>query len=367
MVDSGDGGAFDEIRKGLEIVDPYLNLFKSQKALGGVFGITAMGNKNHSLKEILGCSPDKFGNPNLLETVTLVSALETMNDAVDNLPQPDLGIFDWRLHYQDEEWKEPSPSLKTLDRYVQVTGHWIHVLEDLLNPEKNSDPKLLESVLTYYSDADSSTIVQTIRGDLEQRQSLPDGLEETLKNLCLERYPQDLDAIKKHMSEGCSKVSRLLLERLDHIEQCLSSEDATVSEAGDKEDMSSLEYQIAQKNKILRGRAGEAVLKYILMVASGQFNGFLGHLGIAGQKNRSQTDLQNVAVSSEEVSRQATGCLELQKQLDQLKTHQAERKHFEREFPKTKEELQQRLKALIYPADQGSSLMSQQYRQSQGR
>jgi hypothetical protein len=220
--------------------------------------------------------------------------------------------------------------------------------------------------LTYYSDADSSTIVQTIRGDLEQRQSLPDGLEETLKNLCLERYPQDLDAIKKHMSEGCSKVSRLLLERLDHIEQWLSSEDATVSEAGDKEDMSSLEYQIAQKNKILRGRAGEAVLKYILMVASGQFNGFLGHLGIAGQKNRSQTDLQNVAVSSEEVSRQATGCLELQKRLDQLKTRQAERERFEREFPKAKEELQERLEALIRPADQGSSLMSQQYLQSEG-
>lgn len=349
MVDSGDGGAFDEIRKGLEIVSPYLNLFKSQKALGGVFGITAMGNKNHSLKEILVCSPDEFGNPNLLETLTLVSALETMNGAVDNLPQPDLGIFDWRLHYQDEEWKEPSPSLKTLDRYVQVTGHWIHVLEDLLNPEKNSDPKLLESVLTYYSDADSSTIVQTIRGDLEQKKSLPDGLEETLKNLCFQKYTEDLEAIKHHIHEGCSQVSRLLLERLDHIEQWLSSEEAEDLKIGDADDINFLEGTITSKHALLKHWMGQAGLKYKTL-----------------SSQLSTASLEEVQIYSEEVSRQTTDCLKLQKQLDQLKTRQAERKHFEREFPNTKEELQARLEALIRPADQGSSLMSQQYQQSEG-
>jgi hypothetical protein len=273
-----------------------------------------------------------------------------MNDAVDKLPQPDLGIFDWHLHYQDGEWKEPLPLSQPLDRYDQVTGHWIHVLEDLLNPEKNSDPKLPESVLTYYSDADSSTIVQTIRGDLEQRQSLPEGLEEILKNFCLERYPQDLDAIKKHMSEGCSQVSRSLLEKLDHIEQWLSSEDAEDLKGGDKEDINFLEYTITSKYDLVKYWMGEAGLKYKTLGAQ-----------------LSAANLEEVQTYSEEVSKQAASCLELQKRLDQLKTRQAERERFEREFPKAKEELQERLEALIRPADQGSSLMSQQYRQSEGR
>ena len=336
MVDSGDGGAFDEIRKGLEIVSPYLNLFKSQKALGGVFGITAMGNKNHSLKEILVCSPDEFGNPNLLETLTLVSALETMNGAVDNLPQPDLGIFDWRLHYQDEEWKEPSPSLKTLDRYVQVTGHWIHVLEDLLNPEKNSDPKLLESVLTYYSDADSSTIVQTIRGDLEQKKSLPDGLEETLKNLCLERYPQDLDAIKKHMSEGCSKVSRLLLERLDHIEQWLSSEDAQMSEGGDKERMGLLRSGIAIKRKYLATSCRETALLCLQLMVPPQLGRILGG---QDQEGPSQADLRNALANLTGLSEQMVHLLEIRKELDLLKARQAERENAPEQIRQLRETL----------------------------
>ena len=342
MVDSGDGGAFDEIRKGLEIVSPYLNLFKSQKALGGVFGITAMGNKNHSLKEILVCSPDEFGNPNLLETVTLVSALETMNGAVDNLPQPDLGIFDWRLHYQDGEWKEPSPSLETLDRYVQVTGHWIHVLEDLLNPEKNSDPKLLESVLTYYSDADSSTIVQTIRGDLEQKKSLPDGLEETLKNLCLQKYTEDLEAIQHHIHEGCSKVSRLLLEKLDHIEQWLSSEDAQMSEGGDKERMGLLRSGIAIKKKYLATSCRETALLCLQLMVPPQLGRILGG---QDQEGPSQADLRNSLAYLTGLSEQIVHLLEIRKELDLLKARQAEREN----APEQIRQLRETLVALQQP------------------
>jgi hypothetical protein len=342
--------AFAEIKKGLEIFDPYLNLLKSQRALSGVFGIVAMGNKKHDLKKILGCSPDKFGNPQLLETVTLVSsALEKMNDAVDNLPQPDLGIFDWHLHYQDGEWKEPLTLSQPLDRYDQVTGHWIHVLEDLLNSEKNSDSKLPESVLSYYPNAASSTIVERIRGDLEQRQSLPEGLEEILKNLCLQKYTKDLEAIKHHIHEGCSQVSGLLLERLDHIEQWLSSEEAEDLKGGDKEDINFLEYTITSKYDLVKYWMGEAGLKYKTLGAQ-----------------LSAANLEEVKTYSQEVLQQATGCLELQKRLDQLKTRQAERERFEREFPKAKEELQQRLEALIRSADQGSFLVSKNLQEPQG-
>jgi hypothetical protein len=365
MVNSLGDDAFAEIQKGLDIVNPYLNLFKSQPALSGVFGIVAMGNKKHDLKEILGCSPDKFGNPQLLETVTLVSsALEKMNDAVDNLPKPDLGIFDWRLHYQDGEWKEPLPLSKLLDRYDQVTGHWIHVLEDLLNPEKNSDPKFPESVLSCYPNADSSTIVESIRGDLKQRQSLPEGLEETLKNLCLEKYAKDFETIKDHILSGCSQVSRLLLEKLDHIEQWLSSEEAEDLKGGDKERMGLLRSGIAIKRKYLATSCRETALLCLQLMVPPQLGRILGG---QDQEGPSQADLRNSLAYLTGLSEQMVHLLEIRKELDQLKTHQAERKHFEREFPKTKEELQQRLKALIYPADQGSSVLSQQYRQSQGR
>jgi hypothetical protein len=335
--------AFAEIQKGLDIVNPYLNLFKSQPALSGVFGIVAMGNKKHDLKEILGCSPDKFGNPQLLETVTLVSsALEKMNDAVDKLPQPDLGIFDWHLHYQDGEWKEPLPLSQPLDRYDQVTGHWIHVLEDLLNSEKNSDSKLLGSVLSCYPNADSSTIVESIRGDLKQRQSLPEGLEEILKNLCLERYPQDLDAIKKHMSEGCSQVSRSLLERLAHIEQWLSSEDAQMSEGGDKERMGLLRSGIAIKRKYLATSCRETALLCLQLMVPPQLGRILGG---QDQEGPSQADLRNSLAYLTGLSEQMVHLLEIRKELDLLKARQAEREN----APEQIRQLRETLVALQQP------------------
>ena len=317
--------AFAEIQKGLEIVNPYLNLFKSQTALSGVLGIVAMGNKNHDLKEILGCSPDKFGNPQLLETVTLVSsALEKMNDAVDKLPHPDLGIFDWRLHYQDGEWKEPLSLSKPLDRYDQVTGHWIHVLEDLLNPEKNSDPKLPESVLSCYPNAESSTIVESIRGDLEQRKSLPEGLKEILKNLCLQKYTKDLEAIKHHIHEGSSQVSGLLLEKLDHIEQWLSSEDAQMSEGGDKERMGLLRSCIAIKRKHLATPYRELALLCLQLTVPPQLGRILG---VQDQEGPSQEDLSDVLEHLKDLLEKTQYFLKERQELDLLKARQAEREN----------------------------------------
>jgi hypothetical protein len=72
-------------------------------------------------------------------------------------------------------------------------------------------------------------IAGIIRSDLVKRYSPKDGktipseLEETLKNLCLEKYAKDFEAIKHHIHEGCSQVSGLLLEKLNHIGDEISS------------------------------------------------------------------------------------------------------------------------------------------------
>jgi hypothetical protein len=72
-------------------------------------------------------------------------------------------------------------------------------------------------------------IAEIIRSDLLKRyspkdgQTIPSELEETLKNLCLKKYAKDFEAIKHHIHEGCSQVSGLLLEKLNHIGDEISS------------------------------------------------------------------------------------------------------------------------------------------------
>jgi len=212
-------------------------------------------------------------------------------------------------------------------------------------------------------------IAEIIRSDLVKRYSpkdgktIPSALEETLKNLCLEKYAKDFETIKDHILSGCSQVSRSLLERLAHIEQWLSSEDAQMSEGGDKERMGLLRSGIAIKRKYLATSCRETALLCLQLMVPPQLGRILGG---QDQEGPSQADLRNSLAYLTGLSEQMVHLLEIRKELDQLKTRQAERERFEREFPKAKEELKERLEALIRSADQGSFLVSKNLQEPQG-
>jgi hypothetical protein len=332
-------------RTAVEIVSFYGDLSQGFEPLQNLRDIlSTQTDPQGELKTFL-TTPYHLEDPNLINGIkTVTSSLEDTAKAARNISGKAKKFYEGVCHSGN------LPNLfalwtSCLEKFIEYHGSDSQEYNNTIQP-------LVTSGVIRISDGSNGPQVNLCSdfNDVSDFGSLPGNNREDFEAICLGIINDDFEGMEQSVLEGCIEIATKLEDILDHIEQWLSSEEAEDLKGGDKEDINFLEDTITSKYALVKQWMGAADLKYKTLGAQW-----------------SAANLEEVQTYSEEVSKQAASCLELQKRLDQLKTRQAERERFEREFPKAKEELQERLEALIRPADQGSSLMSQQYRQSQGR